>query len=123
METNVTLYGWWVEYLRENRIEWGSFNGGVGDPSGNDFLRKLLGGEQITTKWGHQMGREAMYDCTPILDVDPRGMAQRVLDVRTQLAAEFIQDLEDMTEENSILFRETLKNSLKMGTDGVEWDD
>jgi hypothetical protein len=50
-------------------------------------------------------GRESMFDLTSTCDVDPRNIAQRIMEIRTQLAAEFVQDLSDVSEENSILLR------------------
>jgi hypothetical protein len=38
-------------------------------------------------------------------EVDPRNLAQRIMDIRSQLAEEFIQDLKQVAEENSLLLR------------------
>jgi hypothetical protein len=37
--------------------------------------------------------------------VDPRSIAQRVMDIRKQLAEEFIQELQMIAEENALLLR------------------
>jgi hypothetical protein len=37
--------------------------------------------------------------------VDPRSIAQRIMDIRTQLSEEFIQELQAIAEENSLLLR------------------
>ena len=43
-------------------------------------------------------GREAMYDCVTGCGVDPRNIASRIMDIRSQLAAEFVQDLRNVAE-------------------------
>lgn len=37
--------------------------------------------------------------------VDPRNIAQRIMDIRTQLSEEFVQELQCIAEENSLLLR------------------
>ena len=53
-----------------------------------------------------------MYDATKYFGVDPRGIAQRVMEIRSQLAREMAQDLAGVAEENALLMRETLASSL-----------
>jgi hypothetical protein len=55
-----------------------------------------------------------MYDCTGSLGVDPRSIAQRIMEIRTQIAKEMIQELQAVSEENSLLMRETLTSSLSL---------
>lgn len=43
-------------------------------------------------------GREAMYDCVTGCGVDPRSLASRIMDIRSQLASEFVQDLKEVSE-------------------------
>lgn len=68
------------------------------------------------------VGREAMYDCVVGCGVDPRNMAQRIMEIRSQLANEFKQDLSQVSEENSCLLRETLSSSLLMSTESYDDD-
>ena len=39
-----------------------------------------------------------MYDCVTGCGVDPRNIASRIMDIRSQLAAEFVQDLRNVAE-------------------------
>lgn len=43
-----------------------------------------------------------------------RNIAQRVMEIRGQIAKEMIQDLMEVGEENSLLMRETLLTSLSL---------
>ena len=47
------------------------------------------------------------------MGVDPRSMAQRIMDIRSQLAKEWVEDLSDVSEENALLLRETAAASLR----------
>ena len=49
-----------------------------------------------------------------------RNIAQRVMEIRGQIAKEMIQDLMQVSEENSLLMRETLLTSLSLD---LEADD
>ena len=42
-----------------------------------------------------------------------------LLQVRTQLAKEFVQDLQDIAEENALLMRETVTQSFTLSLDNV----
>ena len=46
------------------------------------------------------------------MGVDPRSMAQRIMDIRSQLAKEWVEDLSDVSEENALLLRESAAASL-----------
>jgi hypothetical protein len=50
-------------------------------------------------------GRDSLFDNVRSCDVDPRSIAQRVMDIRKQLAEEFIQELQMIAEENALLLR------------------
>lgn len=50
-------------------------------------------------------GRDELFDNVRSCDVDPRSIAQRVMDIRKQLAEEFIQELQQVAEENALLLR------------------
>lgn len=47
------------------------------------------------------------------MGIDPRSIAQRIMDIRSQLAREWIEDLADVSEENALLLRETAAASLR----------
>ena len=49
-----------------------------------------------------------------------RNIAQRVMEIRGQLAKEMIQDLSQVGEENSLLMRETLLTSLSLDVDAED---
>jgi hypothetical protein len=51
------------------------------------------------------------------MGVDPRSMAQRIMDIRSQLAKEWMEDLSDVSEENALLLRESAAASLKTITE------
>lgn len=50
-------------------------------------------------------GRDSLFDNVAGCGVDPRSIAQRIMEIRTQLSEEFIQELQAITEENSLLLR------------------
>ena len=116
-EMNPTLYGWFNQYLKENEIP---REGNWDDISGETFLRTLLSMNIEETSWGQQVGVDNLYNSFGGLIVDPRNIAQRVMEVRGQIAKEMIQDLMDVGEENSLLMRETLLTSLSLD---LEADD
>lgn len=53
------------------------------DVSGETFLRTLLSMPVASAKY--DTGRDEMYDCTVPIGVDPRSIAQRIMDVSSQL--------------------------------------
>lgn len=59
-------------------------------------------------------GVDSMYDCTGRLLVDPRNVAQRVMEVRSQIAKEWIEELKLVSEENALLMRETVLSSFTL---------
>lgn len=71
------------------------------------------------TKWGEQTGRNPMYDNTRPIGVDPRNLAQRVMEIRSQIAKEWREELSGIGDENVTLMKETLFSSLSLGLDGL----
>lgn len=55
-----------------------------------------------------------MYDCTGGFLVNPRDVAQRVMEIRTQVAKEYIEELKTVSEENALLMRETVLSSFSL---------
>jgi hypothetical protein len=56
-----------------------------------------------------------MYDNTQPLGVDPRNLAQRIMEIRSQIAKEWIDDLKQVSEENALLMREAVLSSFTLG--------
>lgn len=107
-ETNLHLYHWLVAFERAHPIP---RDGAWDDVSGTTFLRTLLALPVMDARY--DVGREHLYDnFSPGLQVDPRQLAQRILDIRKAIAAEWRQDLEDVGEENAIVLREAAAASL-----------
>jgi hypothetical protein len=52
--------------------------GNWADISGETFLRKLL---SMAPEESRPSNKESMYDCTVAITVDPRSLAQRIMDV------------------------------------------
>jgi len=107
METNPTVYQWLVNFYKANPIP---KNGSWDDVSGETFLRKLLSMPIETACF--DLGRDALFSNAVSCGVDPRNIAQRIMDIRTQLSEEFVQELQCIAEENSLLLREALTGSL-----------
>ena len=72
------------------------------------------------TNWGQQTGRNPMYDNTRPIGVDPRNLAQRVMEIRTQIAKEWREELAGIGDENVTLMKETLFSSLSLGLGDVD---
>ncbi|MEW5316139.1 MAG: hypothetical protein WDW38_007525 [Sanguina aurantia] len=107
METNVLLHNWLVQFYKDNPVpRIGSWD----EVSGESFLRKLLAMPVSSAKL--ELGRDPLFDNSADGGVDPRSMAQRIMEIRSQLALEFAQDLKAVAEENSALLRESLLLSL-----------
>lgn len=107
-ETNINVFHWLMSFYEMHPIP---RNGNWDEVSGDAFLRLLLSMPVQEARF--TTGRDSMYDCVVPCGVDPRSIAQRIMEIRSQLAKEFIQDLNGVTEENSVLLRETLASSLK----------
>jgi hypothetical protein len=108
METNLNYHHWLLAFIRTYPIP---RDGAWDDVSGETFIRKLLTMPIQEAKWN--VGREEMYDTVAGIGVDPRNIAQRIMDIRTQLAKEWKADLSNIAEENSTLLRESLASSLE----------
>jgi len=48
------------------------------------------------------------------LTIDPRTLAQRIMEIRVHLAKEFMEDLKFVKDENSDMLRDALSCSLKL---------
>lgn len=109
MELNPTLNLWLNKFLEENPIP---RDGNWDDVSGEAFLRKLLSMPMETAKF--DIGRPEMFDCNRTIGVNPREIATRIMSIRSQIAKEFVQELKCVSEENSLLMRETLVSSFSL---------
>ena len=89
-------------------------NGNWDDVSGETFLRELLATPTEETSWGSTVGVDNLYNCTGRLLVDPRNIAQRIMEIRSQIAKEWIEELKSVSEENALLMRETVLSSFSM---------
>lgn len=106
METNLNYHHWLKEYIRQNPIP---SSGSWDDVSGEMFLRRLM--TQGVTEAKAQVA-DPMFSCVKGLGIDPRSIAHRIMEIRKALAEEFIQDLQNVAEENAILMRESAMLSL-----------
>ncbi|PSC69414.1 hypothetical protein C2E20_7133 [Micractinium conductrix] len=109
-ELNPTLMQWLEYYIKSNPIP---SKGSWEDVSGETFLRKLLAMPVEQTRWNFG-GRDEMYSKSSPLGVDPRQIAQRIMDIRSQIAREWIQELQLVDEENALLMRETVLSSFSL---------
>ena len=48
------------------------------------------------------------------LTIDPRTLAQRIMEIRVHLAKEFVEDLKFVKDENADMLRDALSCSLKL---------
>ena len=109
-ETNQHLYRWLGLYINENPIP---DAGAWEDVSGETFLRGMLQGEGARVIPEVKAALvDPLFDCSPVLGVDPRQVAQRILDVRKQLIQEAIEDMEGIKANNYKLITESLTLSL-----------
>ncbi|KAJ9514291.1 hypothetical protein QJQ45_012316 [Haematococcus lacustris] len=86
-------------------------SGNWDEVSGEVFLRTMMSKPEETARVGH-VTQELFRNATTI-GVEPRALAQRIMDIRVQLSREFIQELTCVEQENSLLLRETLHASLQ----------
>ena len=56
---------------------------------------------------------DPLFDCSQKLTVDPRQVAQRIMDIRVALSKEFREDLDRIEEENMEMLRQSLTISLE----------
>ncbi|KAK9798982.1 hypothetical protein WJX73_007665 [Symbiochloris irregularis] len=110
-ETNMHVYYWLCTFYRDHAIP---RDGHWDDVSGETFLRTLL--NMPIEHAAVPMGRNAspLHSLGRGCGVDPRNLAQRIMDIRTQLAAEMIQDLKEVSAENATLMRETVTLSFNL---------
>lgn len=113
-ETNLNVHHWLMSYMQKYPIP---RSGAWDDVSGETFLRNLLSMPLELAKW--TTGRDPLYDNIPGCGVDPRNLAQRIMAIRSQVAVEFIEDLKEVSEENSLLLRESLVTSLSLSFDSL----
>lgn len=113
-ETNLNVHHWLMTYMQKYPIP---RSGAWDDVSGETFLRKLLSMPTEHAKW--TTGRDPLYDNSHGCGVDPRNLAQRIMAIRSQVALEFIEDLKEVSEENSVLLRESLVASLSLSFDSL----
>jgi hypothetical protein len=109
-ETNQNLYRWLYEYIKHHPIP---HRGAWEDVSGETFLRILLDTPvnlDVRTTYGLRM--DPMFDCSQSLSVDPRQVARRIMEIRTQLAKEWKEDLDLIREENTELMRDAMMSQL-----------
>jgi hypothetical protein len=111
MELNPTLFGWLNNYMKDHKIP---KDGNWDDVSGETFLRELLQAPIQETRWGETVGVNSLFDCTGSILVNPRDVAQRIMEIRTQIAKEMIDDLKQVSEENALLMRETVLSSFTL---------
>jgi hypothetical protein len=76
------------EYIRKNPIP---LEGSWDSVSGEEFLRKLLMEGEID-KTSYRGGvKDPLFSCVGTIGIDPRALGQRIMDIRTALAQEFVQ--------------------------------
>ncbi|CAD7700439.1 unnamed protein product [Ostreobium quekettii] len=120
METNMHVYQWLMNYMNKNPIPY-SGNASWDEVSGEAFLRRLLAMGVRPTRYN--TGQDPMFDAFGEVGVDPRNLAQRILEIRSHLASEFTQDLQMISEENAYLLKETLMASLEKSMEAVDKDN
>ena len=107
-ETNQHLHGWLSSYVEANPIPTlGSWE----DISGDTFLLGLLQ-QNVVAEIKARPGMDPLFDCSPTLSIDPRQVAQRIMDIRSALAEEFIEDLKGVQDDNLQLLRDCLTINL-----------
>lgn len=84
METNVLVYNWWMAYLQDNPI---LRQGDWDEICGDAFLRKLLSMNNAEIPWSLK-NRPEIYNRTSLVEIKPRELATRVMDIRWALAAD-----------------------------------
>lgn len=108
-ETNMHLFYWLSIFYKEHQIP---RDGHWDDVSGETFLRTLLNMPMETAS--APQARDPIYSRSRGCGVDPRNLAQRIMDIRSQIAKEMTQDLKDVSQENTGLLRETLTISFSL---------
>jgi hypothetical protein len=107
-ETNQHLHGWLSAYAEANPVP---HRGSWEDISGDTFLLGLLQ-QNVVVQVSARPGMDPLFDCSPRLSIDPRQVAQRIMDIRAVLAREFVEDLKGVEEDNLQLLRDCLTINL-----------
>ena len=107
-ETNQHLHGWLSAYVEANPIP---ARGPWEDISGDSFLMGLLQ-QNVVVQVSARPGMDPLFDCSPRLSIDPRQVAQRIMDIRAVLAKEFVEDLKGVEADNLQLLRDCLTINL-----------
>jgi len=107
-ETNQHMYHWLNAFVEQNPIP---REGKVEDISGETFLMELM--QRPAEQARAQPWLDPLFDCSTPLTVDPRQVAQRIMDIRVQIARELQQDLNKIEEENMEMLRQSLMLSLE----------
>ncbi|GFR49796.1 hypothetical protein Agub_g11734 [Astrephomene gubernaculifera] len=113
LETNHNMHHWVNRFIQEHPIP---RDGNWDDVSGDNFLRTLMA---MPIEEAMPWGRDPVFHNTSGCEVDPRSLAQRIMEIRSQLAGEFIADLQQVAEENKVLQLEALQASLLSTEDAI----
>jgi len=117
-ETNMCVAQWLVNFMHDHPI---TLSGSWEDICGDTFLRKLLSMPVEKAKFSN--GVDPMHDnFDNSIAVDPRSIAQRIMDIRATLAEEVVADLVYVKEDNNELLRQSLMASLEAAMNGVAAD-
>lgn len=108
-ETNQHVYHWLSIYMQQNPIKG---TGSWDEVSGEVFLRQLLSAPIDLAKWS--ISQDPMYDCVKGIHVDPKDIARRIMQIRAQLAKEWIEELQTIEEENLAIMRDGLVASFRV---------
>lgn len=109
-ETNQQLYRWLYEYIKTHPIP---RKGSWEEVSGEAFLRSLLNEDiELEVRASRGTGLDPMFDCSQSLSIDPKQVARRIMDIRIEIAKEFKQDLDMISDENTELLRDAMMSQL-----------
>ncbi|PRW60040.1 RNA binding isoform C [Chlorella sorokiniana] len=113
-DDNPALNQWMGLYLGEHSIP---KDGNWSDVSGENFLRTLLTKpvEEISGSFSDE--DDSFLTRSPV-GGDPRAIASRIMELRHDIAKEWLQELELVKEENMLLISETLMKSMGSKSNG-----
>jgi hypothetical protein len=113
-DDNPALNQWMGLYLGEHSIP---KDGNWSDVSGENFLRTLLTKpvEEISGSFSDE--DDSFLTRSPV-GGDPRAIASRIMELRHDIAKEWLQELELVKEENMLLISETLMKSMGSESNG-----
>ncbi|KAG1667239.1 hypothetical protein FOA52_009804 [Chlamydomonas sp. UWO 241] len=109
-ETNQALGHWLMRFQSENPI---TLSGTWEEISGDSFVRKLLSMPIEEAHWGVGVGMGGSAPPGSGICVDPRSIAQRILQIRAQLAREVAQDLRLVQDDNDEFLRVAERTALE----------